>query len=106
MQVLSVTFGKWVEMFSLKEKSFQLDTIFHVHNFLGTSVNATPIKIQSHRGRFLAGKATSAVLPLPLPPPFSISQNPAIAQALAALPFMAVMKYVLKKHKMRMYYQK
>ena len=37
------------------------------------------------------------------PPTFSISQNPAKAQALAAFPPVVALKYVLKKHKMRPY---
>jgi hypothetical protein len=45
--------------------------------------------LQGRHGRFLAGKA--ALVALLLPPPFFISQNPAMAQALAALPLVAVL---------------
>ena len=56
MQVLLGTFAKWVEIFSLKVNPF-MHTIFMYTIFLETLVNVTPIKIQGHHGRFLAGKA-------------------------------------------------
>ena len=50
--------------------------------------------IFGRQGRHGVGHFTGALpLPLPHPPPFSISQNPAKEQALAALPPVAALIY-------------
>ena len=49
MRVLFGTFAKWVEIFSLKVNPF-MHTVFHVHNFLETLVNVTPMQRQGCHG--------------------------------------------------------